>query len=309
MDVIKYTSAYENEWDAFVQRAKNGHFMFQRRYMEYHSSRFQDESLLFFQKNRLVAVLPAHVQGETLYSHNGLTFGGVLCDAAMTFLGMREVFSALKVYLKAQNIHALVYKAIPACYHQLPSNEDVAVLTQLGAEMTARDLVSVLDLSAPRKYSKGVKWAVQKAKKAALEVRRSENLSAFMQIMQELLQTKYRVYPTHSVEELRQLARSFPENIVLYGVFQGQELLGGTVVFVTEQVVHAQYIGMGEEGKALGATPYLLDKIFSAFQGQKRYFSFGTSPGPPYINEQLYYFKESMGARAMLQERYLLTWK
>jgi hypothetical protein len=54
-----YKRAEEAQWDEFVARAKNGTFLFFRQYMDYHADRFHDHSLLFFEENRLLALLPA----------------------------------------------------------------------------------------------------------------------------------------------------------------------------------------------------------------------------------------------------------
>jgi uncharacterized protein (DUF486 family) len=40
--------------------------------------RFQDYSLLIFEEDKLIAVLPANRVGETVYSHQGLTYGGLV---------------------------------------------------------------------------------------------------------------------------------------------------------------------------------------------------------------------------------------
>lgn len=309
IEVVKYSRTKEKEWDTFVQQAKNGHFIFLRSYMDYHSHRFLDESLLFYRKQKLIALLPAHREGEILATHLGLTFGGILSDATMSFSTMREVFATLQSYLSENKIYCLVYKAIPVCYHQIPASEDVAVLTQLGAEMTARDLVGVVNLLSPVKYYKGVKWAIQKAKKAGVTIEVISKYAEFMQIMADVMANKYGLQTAHSAVEIQKLAVSFPNNIELYGVYKDGTLLGGTVLYLSGQVVHAQYLGISPEGKRLQLGPYLLDYIFQKYKGIKKYFSFGTSQDGEYINEGLYYFKESMGARAVLQEQYLLSWK
>lgn len=280
--------------------------MFQRRYMEYHAHRFKDASLLFYHKQKLLALLPAHLDGQVLASHKGLTFGGILCDVSMTFALMQEVFSALKKYLRANNVTSVFYKAIPTCYHQIPASEDVAVLTVLRAKIVARDLVSVVDLTTPIKYYKGVRWGIQKARKAGLEIRKTNDVASFLQIMAGVLAGKYGLQTAHTAEELKMLLGAFPEQISLVCVFEGKQMLGGTLLFLTKRVVHAQYIGMSERGKELAATPFLLDSIFQFYRGKKQSFSFGTSQGGEYVNEKLLYFKESMGARALLQEQYLL---
>ena len=46
--------------------------------MEYHSDRFKDYSLLFYRDGQLVGLLPANIRNDTLFSHEGLTFGGVI---------------------------------------------------------------------------------------------------------------------------------------------------------------------------------------------------------------------------------------
>ena len=76
IDVIKYNSNMKAEWDAFVETSKNGTFLFMRNYMEYHSDRFADHSLMFYCNNRLLAVLPANIREseKTLVSHGGLTY-------------------------------------------------------------------------------------------------------------------------------------------------------------------------------------------------------------------------------------------
>ena len=49
-EIIKYTPEYRQQWDAYVAKARNATFLFYRNYMDYHSDRFKDYSLLFFKK-------------------------------------------------------------------------------------------------------------------------------------------------------------------------------------------------------------------------------------------------------------------
>ena len=45
MDTISiehYTTGHKAEWDDFVARSRNGTFLLQRGYMDYHSDRFRD---------------------------------------------------------------------------------------------------------------------------------------------------------------------------------------------------------------------------------------------------------------------------
>ncbi len=61
ISICRYTLNKQTEWDDFVKVSKNGTFLFLRAYMDYHSDRFQDHSLMFYnEKNKLIAVLPAN---------------------------------------------------------------------------------------------------------------------------------------------------------------------------------------------------------------------------------------------------------
>ncbi|MCR4620116.1 MAG: GNAT family N-acetyltransferase, partial [Paludibacteraceae bacterium] len=57
--IQKYESAKAYEWDTFVDTSKNGTFMLKRGYMDYHADRFEDYSLMFYNDEKLVALLPA----------------------------------------------------------------------------------------------------------------------------------------------------------------------------------------------------------------------------------------------------------
>jgi len=52
MKIIKYVDQYKDRWNEFVKNAKNSHFFFQREYMEYHSDRFQDFSLIVLDEKK-----------------------------------------------------------------------------------------------------------------------------------------------------------------------------------------------------------------------------------------------------------------
>ena len=82
--IIKYTSGHYNLWNDFVANAKNATFLFHRDFMEYHSDRFEDNSLLIFdEKEKLVAIFPANRIGNELFSHQGLTYGEIVIDASL----------------------------------------------------------------------------------------------------------------------------------------------------------------------------------------------------------------------------------
>ena len=78
--IRRYTSEDYAIWNNFVSSAKNATFLFHRDFMEYHSDRFQDFSLLVFDEEKLISILPANRVDASLFSHQGLTYGGFVFD-------------------------------------------------------------------------------------------------------------------------------------------------------------------------------------------------------------------------------------
>ena len=61
MNIRRYTHHDQEAWDTLVRNARNATFLFCRQYMDYHSDRFTDHSLLFHDsRGTLVAALPAN---------------------------------------------------------------------------------------------------------------------------------------------------------------------------------------------------------------------------------------------------------
>ena len=55
----RYTAEDAELWNEFVASAKNATFLFHRDFMDYHSDRFTDFSVLVFKDDALYALLPA----------------------------------------------------------------------------------------------------------------------------------------------------------------------------------------------------------------------------------------------------------
>ena len=114
MEIRQYTDNDREIWNSFVAHSKNGLFMFDRNYMEYHKDRFEDNSLMFFdEKNELVSLLPATKKEGILISHGGLTFGGFITDDSMKQHHMNDLFDTLKDYMKQNGFSKIIYKSIP----------------------------------------------------------------------------------------------------------------------------------------------------------------------------------------------------
>ena len=309
-EVRRYTPDKANEWNRFVAASKNGTFLFERQFMDYHADRFTDCSLMFYRDNALYALLPANVKGDVLTSHGGLTYGGLVMSGRCSAKGVQEVFAAMNTYLAELGVHRVVYKAIPWIYHQLPAEEDLYALTSIShATLIIRDISSAVIGDRPVKFSESRKSGLRKALRMGLTVRESEDFATFWQILNANLTAKYGVRPVHSVSELELLHGHFPQGIRLYMVYDGETPLGGTLLFLTPQVLHTQYISATAEGKAHGAIDLLFNHLINEVYTDYRYIDFGKSTvsDSADLNEQLIFQKEGFGARAVCYDTYEWT--
>lgn len=312
MHFLKYSIQHKIQWDEFGKNSKNSHFFFQREYMEYHSDRFEDFSLLCFDEaEKLIAVLPANIKDKTLYSHQGLTFGGFLVDDKMKTETMLDIFEALKAFLKKENIHKLIYKCIPHIYHIKPSEEDRYALFRNDAKLIRRDVTSTIDLTEQVRYSKGRKWTINKAKKEAIETFESNDYETFWQLLTNVLESNHDAKPVHTLEEIKKLANLFPKNIKLFLSKKEERIIAGALIYENQKIVHTQYLANSEEGRELGALDLLIDYLIQNIYKDKKYFDFGISneDAGRYLNSGLIAQKEGFGARAVVHDFYELEIK
>ncbi|MBR1395120.1 MAG: GNAT family N-acetyltransferase [Prevotella sp.] len=307
-EIVRYTVAKADEWNRFVTASKNGTFLFDRRYMDYHQDRFRDHSLLFYCNGRLLAVLPAHADGDTLYSHRGLTYGGLLMSDQLTIAKTMTLFREMNDLLRAEGFRHVCYKAIPWIYHRLSAEEDLyALYHECKARIVARDYSTNIFLGANLRWERVRRRGIARAQRAGLQVEISDSYGDFWRVLADNLSTKYGVRPVHSLAEIELLHQRFPENIVLYQAVRDGEVLAGVVLYVCGRVVHAQYSSATPEGKQLGAIDLIYDRIMHHDYKDYPYFDFGRSTenaDGSGLNETLVFQKEGFGARGLCYDIY-----
>jgi len=305
--IERYTAPYYNEWNNFVGRSKNGTFLFHRDFMEYHADRFTDFSLLVFDGQKIIALLPANRVADTLYSHQGLTYGGLILDHKIKLSVVIEVFKAVLQYLNAESIVTLNIKTIPVVYHIQPSQELDYVLFLVNAKLTRRDTLAVIDNASPVKVAANRMEGVKKGIANGFKVEQSYDFEAFWeQVLIPNLQNRHGAAPVHSAAEITKLAAHFPDNIKLFIVNNNGHIAAGTVIFETQTVAHAQYISAGEDKGLTGCLDFLYHYLVKELYTGKKYFDFGISNEEQgrKLNNGLAFWKESFGARTMVQDFY-----
>lgn len=273
--------------------------------MEYHSDRFEDYSLLIFKRDLLIAILPANRKGGTLYSHQGLSYGGFVFSKKIKFNDVLFIFRETLSFLDAQGITTLKLKVLPKIYHKLPADEIDYLLFLIKAKLVRTDISSTIDLRFTPKIQSNRMEGVKKAEKNGLTIVEGKNFKDFWNtILLPNLKERHNIKPVHTLEEIESLGAKFPKHITQFNVLNGKSIVAGATVFESENVAHVQYISADTDKQQLGSLDFLFNELIMNRFSHKKYFDFGISNinEGKNINEGLLYWKESFGARATVQQ-------
>lgn len=311
MEIVRYNQSMRREWNEFVGRSRNGTFLFDRGYMDYHADRFADCSWLAMKGNRIMAMLPANLTDDgVLHSHGGLTYGGwILPPAHLDGAGLLEIFGAACDVWRGEGIRALDYKPVPYIYCDRPSQEDEYALFRLGAELTECNLSATIDLTHPVAFNQQQRRHLAKALRLPIEVGEMTDIDAFMAILSDCLRERHDTQPVHTADEMRLLASRFPDSVRFFATTLDGEPHAAVCVYDTGIVAHAQYIATTPRGRELNLLTPLFHKLITETYKNRRYFDFGISNEDHgrYLNAGLLRQKCSYGASGTVYTRHLLT--
>ena len=323
LKVEPYDESKKDLWNQSLLEVRQSTFLFHRNFMDYHRDRFTDISLMVYDAhNRVIALFPANVSRSnprSVQSHGGLTYGGLLLTPQATAGIVNHLLSVIIEYYRLQGFDELLYKPIPHIYHTYPSDEDLYALFTHGAQIVSRSISSVIELQHPLPFSKLRKRKVNKAHRYLQysEIKNIDGVSPFWRLLADVLNKRHGTKPVHSLVELQYLVSAFPFQIRLFVAHHSEcpssteHPLAGCLLFVTDRVVHVQYIASSDEGCEVGALDGLFDyliRLVVQTYPHISYFDFGISTENEgrYLNEGLIFQKEGFGGRAVCYDTYLL---
>lgn len=307
-EITRYNDSLKETWDQIVSSAKNATFLLCRDFMDYHSERFEDHSLMVYYKGKPSAAIPICVKDNVAYSHLGLTYGGLILEKEEKLERVLHYFKAMLQYLHKNKVKNLIYKRVPSFYHSIPSGEDEYILFKLNSELIRRDTALVINQSCPPKIQERRKRSVKKGRKSKLNIVENGTLEDFWkEVLTPNLLERFGVEPVHSLKEITILKSRFPDSIFQANIYDEEDnILAGTTIFLTPKVAHAQYISGTDEGRRSGALDYLFHHLISETYAHVPYFDFGITneEDGQKINKGLLSWKEGFGGRAYSHDFY-----
>ncbi len=315
--VAPYCHSMKGMWNTFQKEACNATLLHSRDYMDYHKERYEDASLVFLDdKNKPVALFPACLgrnTPDTVVSHEGLTYGGLVVPPQIHAYTVEEIYAALAAFYKNEkHISRLVVKPVPYIYSTQPCQEELYVISRQKSVLVERHLSQTIDLEQPVKTSKLRQRCILKAEKSNVETREAtamDDWMSFHAILTDVLKNRHGVSPVHTFEELWFLHSCFPHEIRLYVAVRHSAVLAGCVVYVSKNVMHTQYLASSPEGFETGALDLVVrDVVLRAKEEGVRYLDFGVSTERNgELNHGLALQKEGFGGRGVCYDTYLIS--
>lgn len=312
--IERYTPEKKDVWNRFIESSRNGTFLFDRGYMDYHSDRYIDCSWMAYKGGKLRGVLPANITEDgVVHSHQGLSYGGwITSKGHVTGAHMLSIFEAAISEWRKMGIRKLDYKRVPDIYASMPAEEDVYALYRLGAVMTGCGLSTTINLREDIKFNEQMRRHLAKASRIEWHIEEDET-EGFMHLLTECLESRHQVRPVHSLEELRMLKERFSTNIRIFTLRAGREggngeIMSGVCVYDTGRVAHTQYIATSPRGRDLNMLTPLFHRLIMDVFAERDYFDFGisTEDNGAVLNEGLLRQKSGYGGGGVVYPRYEL---
>lgn len=313
-EIRKYTPDLHKLWDEFIYKSRNATFLFKRGYMDYHSDRFSDCSLMAYRNGKLAAVLPANLSGSTLHSHQGLTYGGwCLPDRGIDGLDYTDLWIEWLNWSKKNGITEIQYKPLPYIYQKMPSTEDIYLLCKTGKPIES-NLSSSISLMHNPGFNKLQKRHLAHIPKETaykeFNCSDTEGVREFHSLLCECLKERHNTSPVHSFEELLLLMNRFPENIVIHAAYLEGKMQAGVCIFASYPCMHCQYIATGITGREKNLLSGLFNEMIGdALDMGYLYFDFGISNEDhgTVLNAGLNRQKTSYGASGVCYSKWIIT--
>ena len=180
---------------------------------------------------------------------------------------------------------------------------------QFGYQYLKREVSSILFLEDSieenlTKFNPAHRQAVRKAQRMNVDVRQTDDVESFYEILRKNLKTRHGVEPTHTVAELKNLHTLFPDHIQLNGAFVKDNMIGGVVNFIANNdVILAFYISHDEDYQEYRPINLLFYEIFRwAISNNYSVFDFGIFTVNEEPNMGLAKFKEKFGASGIFRD-------
>ncbi len=309
MKIIKFENKkHKDIWDQFILQSNNGTIFHLRKFLSYHIDRdFNDCSLMFCEREKIVAVFTGAIVDETLISHPGASFGGFVYND-VAFKDFNIIVNLLINFSSKNNLKEIKIIPPPFIYYKNYNEAMEYCLYSNNFQIEENYISSFVELYDDiEKNIHARKRRYIKKNESLIEIKQTKNLDDFFPI---LIKNKLRhnTKPTHSFDELQSLINKFPSDIVLLLSYYKNKAIGGSLIFKTNQfscILFYNMIDYKYKDLQVASIQVYKSMLWAKLEGLK-YFDIGVSQlydkNKIIPHESLISFKEKFGAKAMIRK-------
>ena len=314
IDIVVFNENEHGFWDDFVKNANNGTLFHERKFLNYHpKGKFKDHSLIFMEKNKPIALFPAvdtEIDGKrTLVSHRGSSYGGVVQPMNQGVEKNLKIIKKLNNYALDSGFDSIVMTLPPDIYNRQLNNYLEFACFSEGYKYLKREISSVLKLEDHidknlAKFKSTHRTAYRRGVKMGVRVKESDDYETFYAILENNLNIRHGVIPTHTLKELLKLKKLYPAHIRLYGAFLDKKMIAGIVMFdANELVTLAFYISHNEAYQEYRGVNVLFKEVIEeSIDRGFHYLDYGIFTVNMEPNFGLARFKENFGAGGVFRD-------
>ncbi len=321
IEVIPFDEQHRSDWESFIeQKALNSTFLHSRKFYDHNSgNKVDDASLMFYKKNKLIAVFPAnlYLNGSIRILHSFLraTYGGFVVSKDVTVEAALEIVGKTIEFARSKQVSQLIVRNPFRIFNTNFCDETDYAMWFHGFELKSREIEICIPIDGDIKtirarYRNRARGSVKKASEF-IEVRLSNDIKDYWRVLEKNLAETHGQKPVHDYDSVTRLIEAVgSRDILLFAGYYKGELVSGILIFkFNNLVLHAQYIASESRFQNLRPVNAMIDYIIE-WGNQKgfKYFNLGTgneNEGKS-VNSGLFYFKESFGGRGVLRETMIL---
>ena len=324
IEILKYENNLLNEWDSFIEHSNNGTIFHKQKFLSYHVDRkFQDFSLLFKKRGKIIAVFPAAIQLENykkiLFSHPGASFGGIIYHN-LSFEDCWTIIELIEKIALENKLDEIFIIQPPNIFQKYKNNEIVDYCLRrkkyntnenyLSSVLLLEDNINNQLKKIARNKNRSESYYDSLITKNELRFEWVDNFDDFYPILIKNKE-KHNAKPTHTLKELETLKSLFPNEILQLMLYDNKNPIGGMTVFMANQNSLIIFYSMFDYTYSSMQPIILLMQyvIKWAKKNKLQFIDYGISHQPNAddslaLNESLIKFKEEFGCFASIRNTY-----
>jgi hypothetical protein len=318
IEIIEYSPDKAEEWDDFVVNSNNGTIFQQQKFLSYHTpNKFDFTHYMFYENDKLVAVLPGGYKenGSVYWSPIGSSYGALVTNNVSFALAMAIVDAMIK-FFKDRGTKEIFLIPPPLIYSKVfNQNIEYAMLYRnFGFEYHyISNAIDLTDETLIHYQNKRMQRKLKSAKNNPdLKLVEMDTFDEFYPILVKN-KLKHNATPTHSLQDLITLKKSYPEQIRQFNVYyKGKAISGSTMFIANSQVSLCFYNMVDYDYEHIAPSHLSIDNVIGwSRKNEYKWFDFGvsqdtTSDNPMTPSMSLIHFKELFNTRGIFRSTYHL---